>query len=156
MLLSTWLMAPAGRWMTCCCHSLIISSGRCIDVIMSWQHCQTSVQTHVSDTCAYFARRCDHDRRTQGGSAAQPLAHAAAAQRQRFSPFKRSMRAGQPRPGSARAVLSSAAAAAPGSSTLLLPLHEGISLGGSPGQRSDVPMQRLLGGKARLRPQVPL
>ncbi len=96
----------------------------------------------------------DGVRRTQGGSAAQPLPYTAAAQRQRFSPFKRSMRAGQPRPGSARAVLSTSAAAAPGSTAQLLPLHEGISLGGSSGQRSDVPMQRLLGGKARLRPQV--
>ena len=92
--------------------------------------------------------------RSQVGASAQPLPYAAAGPRQRFSPFKRSLRAGHPRPGSARAVLSASAAnAAPGGGTAqLLLLHEGSSLVG--GQRSDVPMQRLLGGKARLRPQV--
>ena len=103
------------------------------------------------------------DFRSQAGTATQSLPYAAAAapRQQRFSPFKRSLRAAQPRPGSARAVLSgTTTSAAPGGAgtAQLFPLHEGGGglVGGGPSgqQRSDVPMQRLLGGKARLRPQV--
>ena len=94
---------------------------------------------------------CSWDR-VQGDVAAQPLGQPATP-RQRFSPFKRPVRAGQPRPGSARAVLAGAAAAGtPGSGAPPGP-REGGGVG-TPGQRSDVPMQRLLGGKARLRPVV--
>jgi hypothetical protein len=83
---------------------------------------------------------------------AQPLGQPTTP-RQRFSPFKRPVRDGQPRPGSARAVLAGAAAAGmPGSSAPPGPREGGGAA--MTGQRSDLPMQRLLGGKARLRPVV--